>query len=252
MRKLLNYITKPLGLELIKPLRYRGKARHQFITYAYSQEDQTTNEFLVSIAMKSISRAFLNEIDTSSCDRKAPDYQYFNIYPGEHYRLLKALCEILAPNKIVEIGTFTGMGTLAIHQGTKEGAEIITVDVSDWKSFQTQLTEDLFSSGRISQLLSDLSVPENFQQHKAILEESELIFCDGPKDGLFEYRFLQLLANIQLAERPRILMLDDIRFPNMIDLWRSIESPKLDITSFGHFSGSGLVDMSRGLKLRGL
>jgi hypothetical protein len=36
----------------------------------------------------------------------------------------------------------------------------------------------------------------------------------------------------------------------MIDLWRSIESPKLDITSFGHFSGSGLVDISKGLLLR--
>jgi len=250
MRKLLNYITKPLGLELIKPLRYRGKARHQFITYAYSQEDQTTNEFLVTIAMESISRAFLTEIDTSRCDKNAPDFQYFNIYPGEHYRLLKALCETLAPNRIVEIGTFTGMGTLAIHQGSKEGAEIVTFDISDWKSFQTQLTKDLFSSGRISQLLSDLSLPESFQQYRTILEESEFIFCDGPKDGRFEHRFLQLLANTQLAERPRILMLDDIRFPNMIDLWRSIESPKLDITSFGHFSGSGLVDISKGLLLR--
>lgn len=45
-------------------------------------------------------------------------------------------------------------------------------------------------------------------------------------------------------------MLDDIRFLNMWRLWRSIRSPKLDATSFGHWSGSGLVDLHNGLQLK--
>ena len=48
----------------------------------------------------------------------------------------------------------------------------------------------------------------------------------------------------------RILILDDIQFVNMIDFWRKIKSPKLDITSFGHFSGTGIVDISNGLDWR--
>ena len=36
----------------------------------------------------------------------------------------------------------------------------------------------------------------------------------------------------------------------MIDLWVSIESPKLDVSSFGHWSGTGLVDISEGLQIR--
>jgi hypothetical protein len=37
-------------------------------------------------------------------------------------------------------------------------------------------------------------------------------------------------------------MFDDIRFWNMLRIWRNVAAPKLDITSFGHWSGTGLVD----------
>ncbi|WP_198243807.1 hypothetical protein [methane-oxidizing endosymbiont of Gigantopelta aegis] len=76
-----------------------------------------------------------------------------------------------------------------------------------------------------------------------------LFFCDGPKDGHFEYQFISYLTKLK-PKKGRVLMLDDIRFKNMIDLWFSIDSPKLDMSSFGHWSGTGLVDMSDGLKLK--
>ena len=72
---------------------------------------------------------------------------------------------------------------------------------------------------------------------------------DAPKDGVFEYRFLQLLSTLQ-PKKNKLLILDDIRFINMVDLWVSIESPKLDVSSFGHWSGTGLVDISEGLRIR--
>ena len=109
MRKLLNYLTKPIGLELVKPLGVRSRARHQFLTYAYSQEGQSPNRKLISLALKAIERAFKERIDTSGCNPQAPDFQHFNQYPGEHYRLLKALSSCLAPKTVVEIGTYTGM-----------------------------------------------------------------------------------------------------------------------------------------------
>ncbi len=37
-------------------------------------------------------------------------------------------------------------------------------------------------------------------------------------------------------------MFDDIRVWNMLEIWRGIRRPKLDLTSFGHWSGTGLVD----------
>jgi predicted O-methyltransferase YrrM len=249
MRKLLNYLTKPIGLELVKPLGVRSKARHQFLTYAYSQEGQSPNRKLISLALKAIERAFKERIDTSGCNPQAPDFQHFNQYPGEHYRLLKALSSCLAPKTVVEIGTYTGMGTTSIYQGLSEQSEIVTFDIVKWDSFETHLNSDVFNSRRITQRLSDLSIEENFLQFKSLLGKAELIFCDGPKNGRFEAAFLHLLKTLPADEGLRILMLDDIHFPNMIDLWRSIRSPKLDITSFGHFSGTGLVDLSGGLEL---
>jgi predicted O-methyltransferase YrrM len=145
----------------------------------------------------------------------------------------------------VEIGTFTGMGTYALSQGLGSG-KIHTYDVQPWNSFSSHLQAADFESGRVTQILGDLSNPDVFQKNFDILNAAGLIFMDAPKDGVFEYAMLPLLRQLKpLAGR--ILVLDDIRFVNMIDLWRGINSPKLDVTSFGHWSGTGLVDMSDGL-----
>ena len=82
------------------------------------------------------------------------------------------------------------------------------------------------------------------------MDQAQLIFCDAPKDGIFEPAFLSLLAEAELSQRPRWLLLDDIRLLPMVECWRSISSPKLDLTSFGHWSGTGIVDISLGLKLQ--
>ena len=76
---------------------------------------------------------------------------------------------------------------------------------------------------------------------------ASLIFLDGPKNGRFEGQLLQHLTGLEPLPG-RLLVVDDIRFVNMIDFWTSIASPKLDLTSFGHWSGTGLVDLSSPLQ----
>ena len=39
------------------------------------------------------------------------DSKYFNVFPGEHYRLLAGFTKIVNPKEILEIGTFTGMSS---------------------------------------------------------------------------------------------------------------------------------------------
>ena len=68
-----------------------------------------------------------------------------------------------------------------------------------------------------------------------------MIFADGPKDGRFEREMLQRFAEIGLPKAP-IIILDDIRTWNMLSIWREIRHPKLDITSFGHWTGTGLME----------
>jgi hypothetical protein len=38
-----------------------------------------------------------------------------------------------------------------------------------------------------------------------------------------------------------VLVFDDTRVRNMLHTWRDVRRPKLDLTSFGHWSGTGLV-----------
>jgi hypothetical protein len=91
--------------------------------------------------------------------------------------------------------------------------------------------------------LDDLSTPEGLARHSALLEGSSLIFIDAAKDGDQERRFLDLLGGLTYRDPP-IVVFDDIRQWKMLAVWREITRPKLDLTSFGHWSGTGLVDFS--------
>ena len=68
-----------------------------------------------------------------------------------------------------------------------------------------------------------------------------MIFVDGPKDGETEASFLEQLAHLPFRQNP-VIVFDDIRLMKMVHLWRGIQHPKMDLTSFGHWSGTGLVD----------
>lgn len=224
-----------------------NRIRHSMPSLVYSPEDLVTNEFLIGLAADAIRRAWSDKIDIP--DGSLPDHVYYNVFPGEHYRLLKAIAAILKPAVAVEVGTSTGMGSVALKQGLAEG-KLYTVDIAPWHSFKTHLTQADFDNGRVEQRLADLSQREAFEQFRPVLEDAAIIFMDAPKDGRFEYVFMDLLSGLQ-PKAQKLLILDDIRFVNMIDLWRSITSPKLDLSSFGHWSGTGLVDISEGLKMRG-
>lgn len=160
-------------------------------------------------------------------------------WPGEHYRLLAGLVEVLQPSLCVEVGTFTGMGTLALRP---PAGNVVTFDIEPWKSFDdTLLRSDDFTNG-IEQRIGDLADQRYFAEQLETLREADLIFVDGPKDGTFEHRFSALLLPA-LRGTKAVVVFDDIRVLNMLQLWRNLDAPKLDATSFGHWSGTGLAEM---------
>ena len=85
-----------------------------------------------------------------------------------------------------------------------------------------------------------VDVSTHFDAERDRLIDADLLFIDGPKDGRFEQDLLPRLLELDLR-RPQLWVLDDIRVMTMIGLWRQLPPPKLDVTSFGHFSGTGLV-----------
>jgi predicted O-methyltransferase YrrM len=134
------------------------------------------------------------------------------------------------------------MSTVALLEGLDPRAKVYTVDIDSWecKSRPWLISSD-FGAGIVRQIISDMKAPDLFVRHGESLAEAELVFVDGPKDGSTEAAFLDLLATIPFRRNP-IIIFDDIRLMNMVFVWRSIQRPKMDLTSFGHWSGTGLVD----------
>lgn len=165
---------------------------------------------------------------------------WLNEWPGNHYRLLAALVDTLKPEVIVEVGTFTGMGALALMEHAPTTGRLVTFDIVPWTEVgEAVLRKEDF--GPLEQRIGDLANENTFRQNADLLADGDLFFVDGPKDGVFEQRFLPRLLDLRRGQKPGLLVLDDIRLMNMVRYWHELDAPKLDITSFGHWSGTGLV-----------
>lgn len=180
------------------------------------------------------------EIDLTQLHvRSATARRYLSVFPGEHYHLLAGVVRCMKPARVTEIGTFTGLSALAILQELDAGAKLTTYDIVPWNEIpDTALRQDDFASGRLEQRIGDLANPDVFMKNQEVLLGSELIFVDGPKDGVFEPAFVHLITNTQRTSRA-LLIFDDVRLWNMVGLWADLDLPKLDMTSFGHWSGTG-------------
>jgi predicted O-methyltransferase YrrM len=200
------------------------------------------SERLLDVALKAVAEARAVELD----DLVARGYDDLpNVWPGEHYRLLTAIVSCLQPKVIVEIGTATGMSALAMKKTLPRDGKITTFDLLPWKGYtRGVLRDDDFDDGRLEQQLDDLSIPSGWSAHAELLRSAELIFVDAKHDGAQERDFLQGFDEVGLDKAP-LVVFDDIRVWGMLGFWREIDRPKLDLTSFGHWSGTGLVDYGK-------
>ena len=224
---------------LLKPPTRATHTEWTALVNAQEDERHPASDELVHLALEAARRAAgLHLPDVAARCRDERDRRLVELWPGEHYRFLAALVEILRPQVVVEVGTFTGMGSLSMASALQSRARLITFDVLPWDSFpDTLLRESDF--GAIEQRLCDLSDGTTFAEHRALFAEADLLFLDGPKDGRFEPALHRLLTGT--LKREALVVYDDIRLLTMVELWRSIATPKYDATSLGHWTGTGLV-----------
>lgn len=172
-------------------------------------------------------------------ERQAP--AFVHTWPGEHYRFLAALVEETRPANVVEIGTCQGFSALAMMPALRPDGTLTTFDLYPWDVFPgTVLRRDDFTDPRLRQVVADFGDVRQAREHADILRRADIIFIDAAKDGQLEQLFLDNFKSIGL--RPgTLLVFDDIRLWNMLLIWRGIRSPKLDVTSIGHHTGTGMV-----------
>lgn len=141
----------------------------------------------------------------------------------EHYKLLGWLSNQFDDTTIVEIGTLSGFGTIALSMN--QSNKVITFDIRDyqWKN----------------------KVPENAERkivYDGYMDEvmlSPIVFYDAAHEGKEEQEFLDYLIEHNWKG---VLVLDDIHLnKEMEKFWSDITLPKEDWTDLGHACGTGIV-----------
>jgi predicted O-methyltransferase YrrM len=214
--------------------------------YVPQADSSQPNAFLLDLALRAIEHARGISLAEISARRRPTATDYPDLWPGEHYRLLAGLVLVLRPVTVVEIGTYHGLSALALMKFLPALGRVFTFDIMSWSVFpDTCLRKEDFLDGRLIQILGNVGDEVVFDAHRELLAKADLIFLDAPKDGVFERRFLGHLAKLGDA-KPKILVFDDIKTWKMLAIWREITLPKLDLTSFGHWTGTGLVHWTNG------
>jgi len=219
-----------------------------FVTYAFAALENNLDRYepderLVSLIAETL--PLIPGIHFSWADRIAfPANKWAVMWPGEHYKLLAALVQTLQPKKVFEIGTYSGMSCLAMKEYLTNGAHITTYDVCPWDELAIDPTQCPFQArdfdDKLTQKVQDLTVPSVQKAEKPLWEDADFIFIDAAKDGKMEYVFIDFLDSIAFNSPPLVIF-DDIKLLCMLDIWNSIKHPKWDISSFGHWSGTGIV-----------
>jgi len=208
----------------------------------FSADDEARpTERLMAVGLAAVERA--RTLQLSELDLRQPgSLGLADLWPGEHYRLLAGLVAALDARSVVEIGSGSGLSALSMLSALPGDGRVVTFDLVPWRQYPgSVLRDDDFADGRLEQVIEDLSVRDIGRKRRDLLARADFIFVDAAKDGRQEQRFLELFEAVEFSRAP-IVMFDDVRVWNMIKIWRSVSRPKLDLTSFGHWSGTGLID----------
>lgn len=246
----LRRIFKKIFINFLKTNRYNYNEFE--ITYIPINKNKVLpNNYLKNISDK----AYNNLINNFNNNTNVLNKELDGINDlSNHYLLLTSLCEICQSKKIVEVGTASGI-SLSSFLKSKFTEYVYTWDIyplsdqgaDDW--FENSTIRDYvknilkLNSNRYKQYVEDLNDSKIFDKRKQILENADLIFIDGPHNGIFEKELFNKMSKLNFKKNT-ILILDDIKVSSMVNFWTSIDLPKLDISHLGHQTGTGLVKLN--------
>ena len=102
---------------------------------------------------------------------------------GVQGKFLELLCRMLQPEKVLEIGTFTGYSAIAMAQGMSDRGLVYTIEVNEeMESFIREYIAKAGLENKIKLLIGDALhiIPS--------LEETfDLVFIDGDKEQYVDY-----------------------------------------------------------------
>jgi predicted O-methyltransferase YrrM len=155
---------------------------------------------------------------------------YFNLPAGkEHYRLLANISMQMPDNSIIaDIGTSQGLSALALSYNSN--VKVISYDIVDTSKF----THSMAKKGNIEFIIKDALLDIDRIKYASVI----MLDID-PHDGIQEKNFINLLEKVNYKG---IIVCDDINLNDaMRSWWSSVKQKKMDVTVYGHFSGTGII-----------
>jgi predicted O-methyltransferase YrrM len=207
---------------------------------AYGQKGQAS-PYLIQLGLEAAKAAAATDLTEISKRIGKGEVNYIDIFPGEHYQLLGAVVKLLQPKLVVELGTHLGYSSLCMKHFLPEDGKLVTFDVIPWNQFSSTILKSTDFDSRLEQCIDDVTDAATFEKYQSLFENADIIFMDALKDGVQEYQFLANFAKVKFKKKC-LFVFDDIRLWNMLEIWHTMEKPKLDLTSFGHWSGTGFVE----------
>lgn len=172
------------------------------------------------------------------------DKNYYDLKSGQQeYRLYSYLSTLFNDTTILDIGTYNGRSAVALSYN--ENNKVISYDINNngIKDVNHKIYTKSNIKFKIKNVLDDLN--EEF------LKDVKIVLIDIDHFYTIEKMMIDKLKELGYDG---IILLDDIIHPSpkefeaMQKLWNEIEDEKYDITKYGHWSGTGLINLSKDIK----
>lgn len=102
---------------------------------------------------------------------------------GYQGRLLSLISKLIRPNRILEIGTFTGYATLCLAEGLSKEGKIITIDRNEELMY---LPRKYFAESEYSQQI-EFRIGNALDVLDDLNEKFDLVFIDADKSNYINY-----------------------------------------------------------------
>lgn len=172
------------------------------------------------------------------------DKNYYDLKSGQQeYRLYSYLSTLFNDIKILDIGTYNGRSAVSLSHN--ENNKVISYNINDDIK---DLNHKIYTKSNIEFLIKNVLDDLN----EEFLNDVKIVLIDIDHFYTIEKLIIDKLKELNYDG---IILLDDIIHPSpkefeaMQKLWNEIEDEKYDITKYGHWSGTGLINLSKDIKI---
>lgn len=172
------------------------------------------------------------------------DKNYYDLESGkQEYRLYSYLSTLFDNITILDIGTYNGRSAVSLSHN--ENNKVISYNINDDIK---DLHHKIYTKSNIEFLIKNVLDDLN----EEFLKNVKIVLIDIDHFYTIEKEIMDKLKEFNYDG---LILLDDIIHPSprefeaMQKLWNEIEDEKYNITKYGHWSGTGLVNLSKDINI---